>query len=837
MSAKSNAYVSGRKGQAPVAVEKSSIIFWVLHVFVVAFLFWAPFQRALFNGGTSDFERPIYSGLVWTALILFLTAIFSFFVFRVQNQKDVLTALVLLMPLTYTISLAAAASHYLATNMVYIQLLYAAFFILGVFLTKNKIGTSIVGGTLMVSGYVVVLFGLLHWLGNGKVADAIVGWFALIDPASHNYRDAVMTDSNGLRLTAVFQYANTYAAFLIALMLAGLFFIVKSRKWSSVLPHALMLVPIIVSFWLTLSRGAIVIIPVVFLVMLFFMSIQRQIVSIVQLGLAFAASLVILNKVTNAGEQVQKQASAALSWQGWSALLIASIVFAVVAIAIQLFLPQLLDRVTVRFNGRKYATFILPVVAIVVGILGAVLLFGDTGLKNILPANVKTRIENINFEQHSVLERETFYRDAIKLWKDYPIIGAGGGAWAALYEKYQNNPYTSRQAHNFALQYLVESGALGFLAFVAFLVAIFYFYIRSFIRSSVEKRDEHFLFFIITIALLAHSMIDFDLSYVYLGAVLFLCLGVMLSGSESAPIRIRSDSLALHKAFPGMLLVLSVVLFVISTRLLAANNSFQQAVALTKTSQNYNEIIAPLDQAIKLHPNHPDYVLTGQTPDGRTFSKISLLIQMYNQTKNEQYFTDAQNLLSSLEKAEPHNRLVVYQQLNFLQVKGKLPEALAWATQQLPNYPWYIDLYESKITLSVELGNQARTKGDMKTTDTYFTEAVNTYNKILQQIDSLKNLPKGQEQGRPFEVSPTIAVNIGEVDYMRGDYAAASALMKAHLSGNMDDQLNKTLARWYLAALQKQGQNDQAVYNQLIAKDPKEKDNIAAIVATNYAVK
>jgi O-antigen ligase len=831
MSAKTNVYAAGRKAQSPVEVEKSSIIFWILNVFVVAFLFWAPFQRALFNGGNADFERPIYSGLVWSAIILFLVSIFSFFIYRLRDQKDILTALVLLMPITYCISLAAAASQYLATNMVYIQILYATFFILGVFLTKNKLGTSIIAGTLMVSGYAVVLFGLLYWLGNGRFADSIVGWFATMDAASHTYRDAVMTDSNGLRLTSVFQYANTYAAFLIALMLAAVFFIVKSRKWYNALPHALMLVPTIVSFWLTLSRGALVVIPAVFLVMLFFFSIQRQIVSIVQLGLAFAASLIILNKVTTVGTALQKQANAALSWQGWSVLLAASVIFAVLAIAIQLFVSPLLDRVTERFSGRKYATFVLPVVAIVAGVLGGILLFGDTGLKNILPANVKTRIENINFQQHSVLERGTFYKDAIKLWKDYPLIGAGGGAWASLYEKYQNNPYTSRQAHNFALQYLVESGAVGFLVFVAFVAAIFYFYIRSYARSSGENRDLHFLFFIITVSLLAHSMIDFDLSYVYLGALLFLCLGGMLSSAESAPIRIRTDSLALHKAFPGVLLVLAFVMFIISTRLLGANNAYQHSIEVAKTSNNYNEIVEPLDEAIKQHPNHPDYVLTGQ------ISKIGLLLQVYNQTKNEQFFTDAQNLLNALEKAEPHNRLVAYQQLNFLQSKGKLQEALDWANQQLTNYPWYIDMYESKIALSVQLGNQAREQNNLKATDSYFTQALETYNVILQRIESLKNLPKGQEQGRPFEITPVIALNIGEVYYMRGDYAAASALMKSRVTDNMNDQLNRTLARWYLASLQKQGLNDQALYDKLIAKDPNEKTNIATLLATNDQTK
>ncbi|KIL38717.1 hypothetical protein SD70_24625 [Gordoniibacillus kamchatkensis] len=833
MSAKANAYAAGRKAQSPAAVEKSSIIFWILNIFVVAFLFWAPFQRGLFNGGNVDFERPIYSGFVWSAIILFLTAIFSFYVYRLRDQKDILTAAVFLMPFTYTISLVTAASHYLATNMIYIQLIYAAFFILGVFLTKNKLGTSIAAGTLMISGYVVVLFGLLYWLGNGKLGDALVGWFATMDSVKNTYLNAVMTDSNGLRLTSVFQYANSYAAYLIALMLAAVFFIVKSNKWYQALPHALMLVPIIVSFWLTLSRGAIVIVPVVFLIMLFFLSIRRQIVSIIQLALAFAASLIILNKITTVGTQLQKQTSAAISWQGWSTLLLASVIFAVLAIAIQIFVSPLLDRATERFNGRRFATFVLPVVAIIVGVIGAILLFGDTGLKNILPANVKIRLENINFQQHSVLERGTFYMDAIKLWKDYPIIGAGGGAWASLYEKYQNNPYTSRQAHNFALQYLVEAGALGFLVFVAFVLAILYFYIRSYTKSSPESRDRYFLFFILTVALLVHSMIDFDLSYVYLGAVLFLCLGAMLSSSDSVPIRVKSDSLVLHKAFPGALLVLSVVMFIISTRLLSANNSYLHALDLSKTSQNYNEIVAPIDQALKLHPNHPDYLLTGP------LSKIGMQVQIYRQDPNKykQFFDDAQNELNTLEKAEPHNRIVALQQLNFLQSSGKLQEALDWANKQLPNYPWYIDMYESKISLSVELGNRARTEKNVQATDSYFTQALETYNTILQRIDSLKNLPKGQEQGRPFDVTPSIAVNIGEIYYMRGDYVTASALMKPHVTDNMNDQLNRTLVRWYLASLQKQGQNDQALYDKLIAKDANEQTNIASILATNFQTK
>lgn len=839
MSASKNAYAASRaKANGTITTEKSSVIFWILTVFTGFFMFWAPFQRALFNGGTYDFERTIYSASVWSSIILLLIAILAFFVFKLKEQKDVLTILVLLMPLTYLISLSNAASHYLATNMVYIQMLYATFFILGVFLTKNKLGTSILASLLIISGYFIVLFGLLYWLGNGNFAGHLVGWFALMDAADpYLYRDAIMTDSNGLRLTSVFQYANTYAAFLITLSLGALFFIVKSRKWYVVLPHAIMLVPIIISFWLTLSRGAIVVIPVVFLIMLFFFSISRQILALIQFGLAFAASLVILEKVTNIGIGLQKQPSASESWNGWLILLIASVVFAVLAVVIQHFVAPWLERVTARFDAKKFATFILPVAAIVVGVLGAVLILSDTGFKNILPDNVKTRVENINFQQHSVLERGTFYKDAVKLWSDYPIIGAGGGAWASLYEKYQNNPYTSRQAHNFALQYLVETGVLGFLAFIGFVLAVMVFYIRSYIKSSQEKRDLHFLFFIVTISLLVHSMIDFDLSYVYLGAILFLALGGMLSNSTSAPIRLKSDSIALHKMFPAVLAVLSIVMFYISAQLVSANGSYKQTLEIVKKSQDYNQIVAPLDKAISLHPAHPDYLLTGQV------SRIGILLQVYNQmqkedpTKSEAFFNQAQDLLNQLLKKEPHNRMVAMQQLNMLLIKGNKQEALEWSNAQIPNYPWYIEMYEKSMSLGIDLANQAREKNNMQEYNSRLDSALATYKDVLARVDSLKNLPKEQLQGRPFVVTPSMALNAGQISYMRGDYAGAAATIQPHITENLDDQVNRLLVRWYLAVLQKQGSKDQALYDKLIAKDPTEKQAIEAIVATNFPTK
>jgi hypothetical protein len=842
MSASKNAYAASRaKSNGTITTEKSSVIFWLLVVITGLFMFWAPFQRALFNGGTFDFERPIYSASVWSSIILLLISILAFFVFKLKEKKDVLTILVFMMPLTYVISLSNAASHYLATNMVYIQMLYATFFILGVFLTKNKIGTIIIARLFMVSGYFIVVFGLLYWLGNGSFAGHLVKWFAFMDGTNSNlYRDAVLTDVNGSRLTSVFQYANTYAALLITLILSSLFYIIKSRKWYVVLPHAFLLVPTIVSFWLTLSRGAIVVIPVIVLVMLFFFKISRQIIALIQLVLAFITSLVILQKVSDIGIGLQKQTNSTESWHGWSILLLASLVFTVLSIVIQVFVQPWLERMVSRFDSKKYATFFLPIVTIIIGVIGAILIFSDTGVKNLLPDNVRTRIGNINFQQNSVLERGTFYKDAVKLWTDYPILGAGGGAWASLYEKYQNNPYTSRQAHNFALQYLVEAGALGFLAFISFVIAVSFFYIRSYIKNSQEKRDLHFLFFIIVISLLAHSMIDFDLSYVYMGAILFLSLGGMLGNSSSSELKLKSDSLVVHKSFPAAIGITSLVMFFISAQLLSANSSYKETLNVIKTSQDYNQIVKPLDKAISLHPGHPDYLLTGQA------SRIGILLQVYNQmqkenpndpTKSEPFFNQAQDLMSQLLKKEPHNRVVAMQQLNMLLIKGNKQGALEWSNAQIPNYPWYMDMYEKSISLNIELAGEANAKGNAQEFNSRLDSALATYKDVLTRIDSLKNLPKEQAQGREFAVTPSMALNIGQISYMRGDYKGAIALIQPHITENMDDQVNRLLVRWYLAILQKQGTPDQALMNKLIAKDPAEKQSVDTIIAAVFPAK
>ncbi|GKS13974.1 hypothetical protein YDYSY3_49740 [Paenibacillus chitinolyticus] len=775
--------------------EKSSIIFWLLIGFVTLFLFWAPFQKALFNGNSLNFERPIYSAVIWASIFLFLMGIYFFYFWKLRERKDLLSLFIFLIPLTYLISLLPAASKYSAVNLLLIQIVFVTLFLIGAYLTKSALGNKIIQTGLLTSGYVIVLFGIMNWLGNGKVAGAVIGWFSELDAAGL-YKDAVMTDSNGLRLTSVFQYANTYAGFLIALWGTGLFLVSKNRGWSKVLIHALFLVPVLVSFMLTLSRGAIIFLPIIFFLILIFQKPTRQILLLVHAILSTLASFAVLSKITAIGIDVNKEFSASLSGKGWMLLIGASVIYGLLALLVQRFLAPALESKLGNFHAKKWAPFAIPAGSIVLGILG-VLIVMATPLKNLLPENVRIRLETINFTQHSVLERITFYKDASKLFADYPLFGAGGGAWSSLYEQYQNNPYTVRQAHNFFMQYLVEVGAFGILILAVLLVAIFAIYIRNYIRSTEQERDKHFIYFIFVIAILGHSVLDFDMSYVYIGALVFLCLGAMIADVKTK--EFTKQAVPVKYAYPSIIIVLSIVTLFVSVRYLSANSSYNKAVEVAKTSQNYMEIVSPLNNALDLRPAHPEFVLF----------KVDMLSQLYTQTQDNQYYQEEITLINQARNKEPYNKLLLDREIKAAQSKGDNTKAADLIQYGMNHFIWDISFYERSIQYQVSEGLKNYAAKDKTATEKNWKQATEIYNQVLVKMNELSKLPEGQLQGREFDITNQIRSSIGQMQFVQGKYADAEAMLLPFTTMELKDAPEQIGIRYYFAALKKQDKTNQ----------------------------
>jgi len=146
--------------------------------------------------------------------------------------------------------------------------------------------------------------------------------------------------------------------------------------------------------------------------------------------------------------------------------------------------------------------------------------YEKTTFKNQQIIKLINRLSSIDLNQSSVQGRFYFYQDALKISKDYPLFGLGGGGWANSYFKYQTFSYYTRTVHNHFLQVLVEAGILGFVFWcgIWFLLGLGYYMSRNNLKSSV---------FLSGLLLGLHSIIDFTFSLGAISVLLFILLGLM----------------------------------------------------------------------------------------------------------------------------------------------------------------------------------------------------------------------------------------------------------------------------------------------------------------------
>lgn len=798
--------VYGKNAAQSRNVEKIASPIWALVVGFILFLCWTPFQVGLFNGSLVDYEKPIYVSALLSALMLLACVGLYFKKFKLEEQSDLVAWASLLLPVTYALSLFVAVSHYTAMNMLFIQCTYAAVFIIAFYLLKKKQVNVVIQNAILAISYFIVGFGLLNWFGSRTLAGSLVGWFS--NTVRNNiYLDAVMSDSNGLRLTSIFQYANTYAAFLMAFLFVALFALIRSRKWYGTLTHGFMLVPIIVSILLTLSRGGLVLLPVVFILLLLFLKPVQQILWIVQLGVAGIASLVITTPVTDLGIELNTTFTSSAALKGWGYLLGASLIVAGLSWVIQHYAAPWLNRKMSNFESRKRTGLWIPLGSVALVAIVAFLLIG-TSAKSILPDNMETRLENINFKQHSVLERITFYKDAIKVVKDYPILGAGGGGWSSLYEHYQNNPYTSRQVHNFFLQFLIEVGIVGFIVFMSFILYIFYKYIRGYVKRDKDDFENGFFYLIIALSILIHSLLDFNMSYAFMGILVFLGLAGMATVMDSKQLRRNWNKAGLRLGYLTILSIGALFLVFLSISYIGSSNTALKARNLVGYSNSYEEIKTPLMETLKKRPNHPESVLYLSSLDQQVFS----------QTQDEQYLDEAYSVLTRALKDEPYNKSILIQLAGYYDLKGQSDLAYGVYLDNADKFNWDIDWYDNLINRSFALGQQAYNQKDETKKQEYFGAELEAYNHVLAGIEHLKTLPPEQMQGRPFSVTPMIALNVGKMQLLSGQADAATATLKLSTNDSYTDLMNSEAPwdiNWYNSLINRSYDLGQAAYAQL----------------------
>lgn len=174
----------------------------------------------------------------------------------------------------------------------------------------------------------------------------------------------------------------------------------------------------------------------------------------------------------------------------------------------------------------------------------------------LLPTNVIDKIESISLNNKSAWERFTFVGDALELIKDNWLFGYGGEAWNNLQYKTQDYNYGAREVHNYIIQAFLEFGIIGFVATILIIV----WFVKKIIEDIKNKNyDIRILSIEVAIlALIIHSILDFNMSFMYVLMLYSIMLAILSSQEEKIHIKY-------NRTFTIILIITSLISFTISS--------------------------------------------------------------------------------------------------------------------------------------------------------------------------------------------------------------------------------------------------------------------------------
>src|SRR5204863_10182740 len=111
-------------------------------------------------------------------------------------------------------------------------------------------------------------------------------------------------------------------------------------------------------------------------------------------------------------------------------------------------------------------------------------------------------------------DRDEVARYALRMWKDFPLVGSGLGSFPAVFPRYsaEGTVLSYTHAHNDYLEFAAEAGVLGLamlglMVLMSFLVALR----AQYLRRDPVMRGISFASLMGIIALMIHSSVDFNL--------------------------------------------------------------------------------------------------------------------------------------------------------------------------------------------------------------------------------------------------------------------------------------------------------------------------------------
>ncbi len=744
------------------------VAFWGL----AALLFLPPYFRGLF------FQPEQERALIFAAVIFWFAWLWKWSKHDNGFIRHPLDYFVLAFPVVYLISAFQAANYGLAAGEVVKTTLYFMVYWLSSRLVRNENDTETILKVIYVSAVGVALAGLATATGIIHINDGFL---------------------NG-RIYSTFQYPNALASFLAAAIFIGFYLWrragladsgdvdgeTKSKDitaWLNInninqylyATGNFLLIAVLIG---TRSQGGLLVFSVVFILFLIGLAKGDRIPIFTHFILTGLFSTIAIWRFLTA----VAAGSMGLAWL-W---ILAGLVLATAGQVLYSFserkgLPQW---IAIHRNIVIAAVLLLAVC----GGIGAGIYISGQG------DAVKNLAEEIRLR--NATERMYFFQDAMKMFKDRPVIGWGGGGWQEAYRAFQGYFYNSNQVHGHYFQIMVETGVFGLLTILGIWVCFLYAAHKLYYETKKNKGN-YFLVWIITVAALSmgiHAVIDFDLSLSALALVLWAMFGLLRGVGTFSPARAEEkkskkyvpSNYSLLAAVSGF----SVIIILFAGSLAAAGSYAKQGVRSIQ-GQNVSQGIELLQKASVYSPLNADH----PTALARVYQAVG---------KYDEAIAEAQRAVSLSKYSATR-----YADLAALHLANKNnEEAVHAAEKTLALAPFQIQWYELLARTCFAAGYNELTAGNKETAKQYLEKAIRAPGKTQDRTDSLGETEKRLWKDAPL-LSPTpgIKLSVGKSQYILGMWPEA----EANLSAALQDDNNKGEAALWLSILRdKQGKAQEA---------------------------
>lgn len=728
------------------AFDQRSIIFGL---FLLAVML-PPFFRGLFFRPDQDVEIAVVAGLFLVWWFHKYTAGEGDFLRTPQDWA------VLALPVVYVLSTFVAVRPHTAVQL---DLVYGMFFVI------YWLSSQMVRGERFLRG-------LLSALLLSATGVAFVGLWAAINPKI--YPGAYLGTGVHGRIYSTLQYPNSFAAFMVGASLFALtLWLTADREgkgWRRELsrlwfPMAGALC--FAGFILAYSRGVDLVFPVVYLIFLVFAPKGER--------LRFASYAFAMLAAAAVGAEVFRHLQLGpRPAQAWGAVVLLPVLAAGLGFVAQRYMSLA--------PGRR--------TALGGGILAVLVLGGAAVLIHHPPQALVHRTASIAhmMKDHNVLERFAYWRTALSIVAQHPILGTGGGGWSVLYFKYQHYPFSSTQVHNDYLQTWVEAGTIGLLA----LLAVWVLFLRQALRWRAKAEGIQKLYPVgVATAALAiglHAALDFDISLAALGIYLWSLFGAargMTAEAKPAMVHKLGTRFA-WAALAGALLLIIGILFKVSA-------DWSQAGTLALQGKNASQAVVDFQRAARYDPLKAGNYLGIAEADVALGSGSPFAVG-----KPQTYIQKALALEPVTPKYNAQAADLYYQM-------GNQAQAVAYFRKALREQPYvksnYLDLAEAGELYAQSLV-QSKKRAEARP--------------ILQEIAGLPAKMESRAKQAPFFAFPSerlaassshVELAAGQAAAMLGNWQAAGGYLSA---AGKNKATTGEADLWLGAVLAKQGKTKQS---------------------------